>query len=121
VPRRTHACIDVESFRHVRSKADVEQAWSTFDLRQSPWPLPYDLETNLLLQQLKASSQSIDIYHVEHCFSYLRQGIQCGGDLTLEGPDIVDGPNQGTLHGWNVSHSFVDWSSLRHWMLDHSV
>ena len=67
------------------------------------------------------SSQSIGIRHVEHCFNYLRQGITCGGDVTLEGPDIVDGVNKGSLHGWNVSHSCVDWESLRHWMMFHGV
>lgn len=26
--------------------------------------------------------------HTSHCFDYIRQGIQCAGDITLEGPSV---------------------------------
>lgn len=42
--------------------------------------------------------------HAEHCFDYLRQGILCAGDSTLEGPDP-----EGTLLGYGFSHMCRQW------------
>jgi hypothetical protein len=65
--------------------------------------------------------KSVSLAHIEHCFSYLRQGILCAGDLTLEGPDMLDGKVQQTLQGWNVTHTCSDWDEMRRWMKEHTV
>jgi hypothetical protein len=57
--------------------------------------------------------------HIEHCFSYLRQGVQCAGDSTLEGPGFVDGKNVGALHGWNIAHTCRNWTEMKLWMDEH--
>lgn len=45
-----------------------------------------------------------DMSHVQHCFDYLRQGILCAGDMTLEWPR-QDGPSSGVaVDGWGVPH-----------------
>ncbi len=46
--------------------------------------------------------------HVEHCFEYLRHGIICAGDATLEGPD----PSGKVLSGNGVMHRCRAWDGL---------
>ncbi|KAM7195936.1 protein of unknown function (DUF3328) domain containing protein [Naviculisporaceae sp. PSN 640] len=54
--------------------------------------------------------------HAEHCFIYLRQGVLCSGDTTLEQPDM-DGLHVGhnPLHGWGTEHVCRDWDVLSAW------
>lgn len=44
--------------------------------------------------------------HLQHCFNYLRQGILCAADLTLE-PAPVGGGEGG--EGVGVTHLCRDW------------
>lgn len=56
----------------------------------------------------------VSIGHVEHCFSYLKQGLMCAGDVALEGPD----PNGKTLKGWGATHQcrkFQGKGGLNEW------
>ncbi|KAK4240935.1 hypothetical protein C8A03DRAFT_12774 [Achaetomium macrosporum] len=46
----------------------------------------------------------IGVRHAEHCWNYLRQGIVCAGDATLEGPSA-----DGTLLGYGVRHQCRRW------------
>ncbi|KAK3688795.1 hypothetical protein B0T22DRAFT_460245 [Podospora appendiculata] len=46
-----------------------------------------------------------EVRHVEHCFDYLRQGLTCAGDSTLEGPD----PGMASLTGYGVTHRCRAW------------
>ncbi|KAI1345902.1 hypothetical protein F5Y01DRAFT_320303 [Xylaria sp. FL0043] len=53
--------------------------------------------------------------HMRHCIDYIRQGIMCGGDTTLEEVDKkVNG-----VHGFGVQHTCVDWEQLRQWTNQH--
>ncbi|KAF2262029.1 hypothetical protein CC78DRAFT_606529 [Lojkania enalia] len=56
-------------------------------------------------------------HHSAHCFNYLRQGITCAGDTTLEG-ETEQGPGEGSVHecvdydkllGWANAHSAYRW------------
>ena len=50
--------------------------------------------------------------HVLHCFDYLRQGIMCAADSTLEWPrQEVDG-RRFAVDGWGVEHQCADWVSV---------
>jgi hypothetical protein len=40
--------------------------------------------------------------HAGHCFDYLRQGIQCSGDMSLEHSRDDEKPG---VDGWGVKHS----------------
>lgn len=42
--------------------------------------------------------------HAEHCWSYLREGIVCAGDATLEEPDSF-----GNLLGYGAQHQCREW------------
>ncbi|KAI1264680.1 hypothetical protein F5Y18DRAFT_389779, partial [Xylariaceae sp. FL1019] len=46
----------------------------------------------------------MELAHAEHCFSYLRQGILCAGDTTLEGPDRL-----GPILGYGFQHVCRRW------------
>lgn len=48
---------------------------------------------------VEGSEQDHDILHVGHCFDYIRQGIMCAGDMSIEGGageirDVIDGMDQ---------------------------
>lgn len=46
--------------------------------------------------------------HVNHCFDYLRQSLQCAADMSLEWP--VSGTKN--VDGWGVPHLCKSWVSL---------
>lgn len=48
--------------------------------------------------------------HVEHCFDYIRQSIQCSGDMTMEGR--VETSEAVDFNGWDKVHRCVDWDSV---------
>jgi CTP-dependent riboflavin kinase len=47
-------------------------------------------------------------HHTSHCFNYLRQGIMCSADTTLEG-ETKEGPGEGSVH------ECVDYDALLTW------
>lgn len=49
--------------------------------------------------------RGVEVRHVEHCFDYLRQGVLCAGDATLEGPD----EGGSSLTGYGVEHRCRSW------------
>lgn len=55
--------------------------------------------------------------HIGHCFDYLRQGIQCAGDLALEWAS----PSGGAVVGWGVSHQCVNYEQVLQWVEKNSA
>lgn len=53
-------------------------------------------------------------HHTAHCFNYLRQGIMCSADVTLEG-ETEEGPGEGS------EHECVDYDALLEWANEHSA
>jgi hypothetical protein len=52
--------------------------------------------------------------HSAHCFNYLRQGIICSADTTLEG-ETNAGPGEGS------EHECVDYGALLKWANAHAT
>ncbi|KAL1599794.1 hypothetical protein SLS60_007599 [Paraconiothyrium brasiliense] len=52
-------------------------------------------------------------HHSVHCFNYLRQGIMCNADTTLEGKTEA-GPGEGS------EHECVDYEALLEWANEHA-
>lgn len=55
--------------------------------------------------------------HVAHCFDYIRQGLMCAGDSSLEAFLEGDGVTlrpQGSS-GWGVEHRCVEYDALVRW------
>lgn len=50
--------------------------------------------------------------HVQHCFDYLRQGIMCTGDMTVEWPRTEADGTRFAVDGWGVTHECKSWVSV---------
>ncbi|PYI28109.1 hypothetical protein BP00DRAFT_481885, partial [Aspergillus indologenus CBS 114.80] len=53
-----------------------------------------------------------DLWHVDHCFDYLRQSIQCCGDTALEGQGEMKAPG---TDGSGGIHICKDYEMIRAW------
>ncbi|KAG4438772.1 hypothetical protein IFR05_005749 [Cadophora sp. M221] len=54
--------------------------------------------------------------HVNHCFDYIRQGIMCAGDMSIEGAaDERDGEGP-HISGVGMKHECKSWDGSRKWM-----
>jgi hypothetical protein len=61
----------------------------------------------------------LDIHHIDHCFDYLRQAIQCSSDMSLEKAKVdLDGRRRIT-EGWGTAHRCKDWTEVQHVMADY--
>ncbi|USW52124.1 Putative mycotoxin biosynthesis protein UstYa [Septoria linicola] len=56
--------------------------------------------------------------HMGHCFDYLRQGIMCAGDMTLEWPKQG---SEGIVDGWGVQHECKSWDAILSYVDQHGV
>lgn len=59
--------------------------------------------------------------HVSHCFDYIRQGIMCAGDLTLEWPRMEEDGRRFAVDGWGVTHECRSWEGIMSWMEENGV
>ncbi|KAL2068248.1 hypothetical protein VTL71DRAFT_16346 [Oculimacula yallundae] len=59
--------------------------------------------------------------HLNHCFDYLRQGVMCAGDMTLEPTFELTGEDEGTrgVNGWNVEHQCRNWQMMYDFAEEH--
>ncbi|KAF2171487.1 hypothetical protein M409DRAFT_18604 [Zasmidium cellare ATCC 36951] len=75
--------------------------------------------TQLVYELLVKSQEE----HVRHCFDYLRQGVMCQGDLTLEWPRTEDDGSgrRFAVDGWGVGHVCRSWDAVMEFMEEHSV
>ena len=53
--------------------------------------------------------------HLEHCIDYIRQGLMCNADTTIEPPLYVkDGfGSDGPITGEGIQHQCRDWEAVR--------
>jgi hypothetical protein len=49
-----------------------------------------------------------EVKHIQHCYDYIRQGIMCAGDMTVEWPE---NPNVRDVDGEFVPHQCKSWVS----------
>lgn len=54
--------------------------------------------------------------HYLHCIDYIRQGVMCAGDVSLEPHSELDGPDNGPLDGgWNGIHGMWEHRTRTAW------
>ena len=58
------------------------------------------------------------LWYISHCFDFIRQGIQCAGDMSLEWPDQING--QALVPGWNNPHECISWDAAWKYIEEHS-
>jgi hypothetical protein len=63
----------------------------------------YDLTQSMIGKKATAA----ELGHAHHCYNYIRQGLQCGLDITLE-------PSHDQLSG--TMHVCRDWIQIREFM-----
>ncbi|EMD84701.1 hypothetical protein COCC4DRAFT_77040 [Bipolaris maydis ATCC 48331] len=76
-------------------------------LREEFTKLSLDSDRHLFFQGQKPESMAAEL-HLGHCFDFLRQGILCAADSTLE----PLGPGYTETDGTGVSHQCYDWTVL---------
>ncbi|KAF1989846.1 hypothetical protein K402DRAFT_350008 [Aulographum hederae CBS 113979] len=55
--------------------------------------------------------------HLHHCYDYLRQTIQCAGDMSIEWPRTeADGKTRIAVDGWGIPHECKSWSGIMDYM-----
>ncbi|KAI4799429.1 hypothetical protein E4T44_11617 [Aureobasidium sp. EXF-8845] len=54
--------------------------------------------------------------HVSHCFDYLRQTLQCAGDMALEWPRKEEDGNRFAVDGWGIPHECRSWDHIVDYM-----
>jgi len=59
-----------------------------------------------------------DFKHIEHCFDWIRQGIMCSADTTLERVDIEhESKERAKIQGTRGhTHTCSNWSEIGQWM-----
>lgn len=50
------------------------------------------------------------LWHIAHCFDYLRQGIQCSGDVSLE--FVSEDTGRAVVDGLNFQHECKNWDEI---------
>jgi hypothetical protein len=61
-----------------------------------------------------AASEGED--HLAHCFDYLRQGLMCNADMTVEWPRTETDGRRVAVDGWNIPHECRNWSEVWEYM-----
>ncbi|MCJ1310493.1 hypothetical protein MMC25_004157 [Agyrium rufum] len=57
------------------------------------------------------------VWHMRHCFNYIRQGLQCAGDVSLERPTYFNGTP--IVVGWGNPHTCKSWDAAWKYIEDH--
>jgi hypothetical protein len=58
------------------------------------------------------------LWHIKHCFNYIRHALQCAGDTTIELPTMFNG--QKIFIGWNTTHQCRNYETVWEYALNHS-
>ncbi|KAJ5633108.1 hypothetical protein N7490_009447 [Penicillium lividum] len=59
------------------------------------------------------------LWHIEHCFNYVRHALQCYGDTTMEVPTDFNG--QLIFIGWNTTHQCRNFDAIWDYTVKHST
>lgn len=73
---------------------------------------------DLTLSRLGQTPSQDQLGHANHCYNYIRQGLLCRSDVTLEPTEqVVLGEMVGAVaSGSGVAHICRDWTKIRQYM-----
>ncbi|KAH6712419.1 hypothetical protein BKA61DRAFT_85129 [Leptodontidium sp. MPI-SDFR-AT-0119] len=57
-----------------------------------------------------------EMVHVNHCFDYIRQGIMCAGDMSIEAAADERNGEGPHISGVGMKHECKSWDASRKWM-----
>jgi hypothetical protein len=70
-------------------------------------------------QPLDHDGVSFSPFHMDHCFNYLRQAIECFADSTVEWAKIDDRGMRHGIQGWNIRYECRDRGALEAFAMEH--
>ena len=73
-------------------------------LRDAFWDLINNKSELVNTEIHEKSKEGAELWHLAHCFGYLRQHIICNMDMSLEWPTL-EGPNAGIINGYEIPHT----------------
>ena len=82
------------------------------------WDVIYErVDTKKMLQDWPENvtsptyDQAINgLWHIAHCFDYLRQGVQCSGDVSLE--FVSENTGRAVVDGLEYPHECKNWDDI---------
>lgn len=92
----------------IYSVAVFHQLHCLGELRKAYWTLINGVETGDL-RKSKLFLKGMNSRHVNHCFDYIRQGMMCAGDMSMEWPRTEPDGQRITVDGWGVKHTCRSW------------
>ena len=75
-------------------------------LRGAFWDLVNNKSNLVGIDANESSVEGAELWHLAHCFDYLRQNVLCTMDMTLEYP-TGDGVRPGHIDGYEIAHQCV--------------
>ena len=100
------------SYGMIYSTAVFHQMHCLGQIRRFSWMFLDAIANNDTLEQENIKNMFIKMDHSEHmnhCFDYLRQTIQCGGDMAMEWPRTEPNGLRIAVDGWGIPHECKDW------------
>ncbi|GAB7350328.1 hypothetical protein MBLNU459_g0960t1 [Dothideomycetes sp. NU459] len=89
-------------------------------LRKYYWMLVEGINNNSTsLPKMAATLLGPGGEHVHHCFDYLRQTLQCAGDMAIEWPREEPDGRRFAVDGWDIPHECRSWDHIVDYM-DHN-
>ncbi|EJD46607.1 hypothetical protein AURDEDRAFT_184310 [Auricularia subglabra TFB-10046 SS5] len=108
----------IEESVHFEISQDYDDVWKSSAsagrgfVRLGPESRLYELTMFHELHCLRALNygNALGPVHIHHCLNYLRQGVLCGADLTLEAGDFAE--RDFTRDKVGSTHTCRDWSAV---------
>jgi hypothetical protein len=100
------------TFGMIYSTAVFHQMHCLGQVRRFSWMFLDAIDKNSTQDMLNIKEMFIKMDHAEHmnhCFDYLRQTIQCGGDMAMEWPRTEPNGLRIAVDGWGIPHECKDW------------
>ena len=87
-------------------------------IRSIYWKLidTYHADDTELMDEMVANLLGPDGEHAHHCFDYLRQTLQCAGDMAMEWPRTETDGRRFAVDGWGIPHECKSWDHIVNYM-----
>lgn len=99
----------------IYSTALFHQMHCLGQIRKYTWDLLSSIEKKDTVEQQRMVDMLVGLDggdHLHHCFDYLRQSIQCSGDMSMEWPRTEPDGRRFAVDGWKIPHECKDWVGL---------
>lgn len=110
IARQVHYVLSAETDAIWASTAGAGYGYSRHGADHRLFMVTISHELHCLRMFNLALAGKLDFHHVKHCLDYLRHGVLCSADLTLEPGDFAD--RNFTRVRVGETHMCLDWSMV---------